>query len=211
MKFRRFASISSFSLLLGSLCSVSLTGCGEEEIRVYKTPKPQESEKTEKKTEGIDPELVELPNATTRLMGAVVLDQGDQRFYFKVMGPIDIITKNEAAIEQFLASVKFTKDPNEPLTYKVPEGWKPGKGNQFSLAAFVLAGEGAPELTVSRIGGSLIENINRWLGQVGLKAIRQNQLSQISKEMDMDGRKARHIDLKGIAGQTGMAPMKKGN
>jgi hypothetical protein len=150
------------------------------------------------------------PAPTTRLLGAVIPD-GNSNLYVKLIGPIEILTKHEAEFDEFLLSLKLTGQASNPLTWTAPKSWKPGRGNQFSLAAFALPVEGKTiELTISSVGGSLMDNLNRWRGQVGLGPINETGLSEMSKQFEVSGRKAFRIDLKGT-GSGGMTPpfMKK--
>lgn len=86
-----------------------------------------------------------------------------------------------------------------PLTYTVPEGWTPGKGNIFSVAAFGVSGSGGTsvEITITPAGGDPISNINRWRGQIKLKPVSEAALKSELKTIDVDGIQASYVELVG--------------
>jgi hypothetical protein len=80
-------------------------------------------------------------------------------------GPGGIPTST--APEGGLVAVELTS-----ITWKAPTDWKLVAGStQFRLATYRLPGEAAPgkplELTVSKAGGDVASNVNRWKGQFG--------------------------------------------
>lgn len=153
------------------------------------------------------PKTIDAPSndAAMRVLG-LAIPNDQMTIYVKIMGPAEFVEKNEAGFDQFLASLKFTGTPNQPLSWKVPEGWKPGKGNQFSFGAFVLPGatSKSTELTLSSVGGPLLDNLNRWRGQVGLPGVDPSKMGEVSKEIQIDGRKAYRVNFKGTGGASGM-------
>jgi len=60
-----------------------------------------------------------------------------------------------------------------PFTGKPPENWKPQELRMFQLASYVATvGDDAANISVSTAGGSLLGNVNRWRGQVGLDEVK---------------------------------------
>src|SRR5439155_3080433 len=104
--------------------------------------------------------------------------------------------------EHFIQSVRFTKKGDPPVTWTAPEGWHREAGAGLRFASFRLgAVENPLELTVTplgREGGSLLDNVNRWRGQLSLKDIDEAQLNKLVQELDVDGVKAMVVDLTGI-------------
>ena len=132
-----------------------------------------------------------------RLLGAV-FPREDGAWYFKVMGPADVMEAVKPEVDAFVRSVRFTGMADPPLTWTVPEGWKKGRGNQFSYAAFSVGREGQQvELTVSPVKGSLLMNLNRWRGQIGLGDIGPGDLARETTEAEIDGVKATLVDWTG--------------
>lgn len=88
--------------------------------------------------------------------------------------------------------------------WTVPDGWKESVGNQFSIAAFEVAdGERSVRTTVSKAGGDLLANINRWRGQLGLPAWSNAELAKSVQIVSVDGAEATLLDLTGKDGKTG--------
>jgi hypothetical protein len=86
------------------------------------------------------------------------------------------------------------------LKYTKPEGWQdlgPAVRNGISLDAVLRAGEGerAPEVTVSRAGGSLEQNVNRWRGQLGLGPAGPDELKKDAKAVEVAGEPAPYFDF----------------
>jgi len=70
-------------------------------------------------------------------------------------------------------------DPHESAepTYQVPEGWEALGPAPMRKAAFQVAdGDRKAEITISTAGGGLLDNVNRWRGQVMLEPIDEEQL-----------------------------------
>lgn len=80
-------------------------------------------------------------------------------------------------------------DTNEQASwdYEVPDGWTPGRTNSFRIAAFDITSEtGKAEVTVIPLGaaaGSVLENVNRWRGQIELPPITEEELAQSVEEV----------------------------
>lgn len=87
--------------------------------------------------------------------------------------------------------------------WTVPEGWKEAPGNEFSIAAFAVSdGEMSIKTTVSRAGGDLLQNLNRWRGQLGLKSWSQDEMSKSAKMLSVDGSEGTLVDLVGTDART---------
>lgn len=110
-----------------------------------------------------------------------------------------------------VASTPPPQAEDGPLTYKVPEGWEPGKRSMMRVAAFQVSdGEEQVEITVIPAGGDVLSNVNRWrVQQLGLDAWTDEELKQASEELTIDGRKATYVNLAG-ADQTILAAILPG-
>ena len=136
-----------------------------------------------------------------RLLAAIVR-QPIQTWFFKLAGPMDIVTAQKDNFDSFIHSLKFpvsapdtsaqapTPPPpaasaadasphaSEPLpiTFTAPSGWtQQSKQNQFRVVGFdIAAGNQSAFVSVSRMpenSGSVLDNVNRWRGQVNLERI----------------------------------------
>ena len=85
------------------------------------------------------------------------------------------------------------------LTYDTPEGWKPGRMNRFRKAAFVVEdGEEQVETTVIPLRiSSLLDNVNRWRREVGLKDIQTEQLPKHTQQFTVDSIEGHYVQCVG--------------
>lgn len=163
-------------LIVCGLAALLLLGCQEEEIRSYRVPKPE----------------------ATRLLAAII-PHGDGTWFFKLVGPEPQIAEHQEAFDQFLHSIRFTDQAERPITWTVPQGWRPGPEAKPRYATFFLGSQEHPlELTIfnfSGAAGSVLGNVNRWRGQIGLREISGNELGQISKNLRLDCGPATLVDM----------------
>jgi hypothetical protein len=125
------------------------------------------------------------------------------------------VSGKQITLVNFLAAAKpdrmVSQPPDRPAAtaaqgvpqWKVPEGWKASAGNQFSLAAFVVT-DGGREIktTVSRAGGDLLKNLNRWRGQVGLKDWTSEEMTKSAKKLPVDGHAGTLVEFIGTDSRT---------
>ena len=193
---------------------------------------PEEMTKAAKKlsVDGHDGTLVEFigndarSNKPSCILG-VIVPRDDEAWFFKLTGDVELAKREKENFEAFVQSVKFdVVAPQSPVRptpvrpapgpiavapkglskWKVPEGWQPAAGNQFSLAAFaVKEGPNSIQTTVSRAGGDLLENLNRWRGQLGLAAWSQQEMKKTAKTLSIDGHDGTLVDLVGKDARTG--------
>lgn len=153
-------------MLIGSLAAMLVLGCQNDEIRSYRVPKPE----------------------ATRLLAAII-PHGDQTWFFKLVGPASKIDGQKEAFDHFLRSVRFTDNAERPLTWTVPKDWQAGPEGKMRYATFYLGPREHPlELTVIHLpgeAGSVLANVNRWRGQIGLREIPENELRQYCKNIEL--------------------------
>lgn len=177
-------------LLIGGLALALLAGCREdEEIRHYQVAKPDTS-----RSAGAN---------KVRLLAAI-FPQPDRTWFFKMTGPVADVGEHEAEFHQFIESVRFTKNPDQPVTWTIPRGWRHEPGKGFRYATFLIGPkEKAFELIVSSLegqGGSVLANVNRWRGQIGLRPIGEPALAKVSRPLKVDGGPATLVDMQGPGG-----------
>ncbi|HAY78205.1 MAG TPA: hypothetical protein DCY79_00200 [Planctomycetaceae bacterium] len=80
--------------------------------------------------------------------------------------------------------------PTEPITYDVPAGWQKGQASSLGHDAYVVSGsDGAAKITVTRLGPSpILDNVNRWRGQVGLANLTPAELEDQVEEIVANGK-----------------------
>src|SRR5262249_39762485 len=134
-----------------ALVLLALAGCQrDDEVRHYTAPR----------AEAPPPEDDAGPGRQ-RLLGAVV-GRGEQKWFVQVTGPEAAVGGHEKEFDDFVATFRFPAAGGRP-EWKAPDGWRKGPPVPFSVASFRLGeGDDAPQLTVSQVGGSVLENVNRW-------------------------------------------------
>lgn len=161
-----------------------LTGCESEQVQSYRVPKEQQPA---------------LPTATptTRLLGAIY-PRGDSSWFLKLTGPLEAVGKVEKEFETLARSVRFADAEAKP-TWELPQGWRQLPGDAFRFATIKTGpDDSALDITVSTAGGSLIANVDRWRGQLGLRPLGNEELlNTVSREIDANGVKAILVDMKG--------------
>ena len=87
------------------------------------------------------------------------------------------------------ASAKTQDEPN--LKFETPDGWTRQPPAMFSVLGFGIAdGEQTAQVSVSPLrgdGGGMLPNVNRWRRQIGLAAISEDQLSDMTQPLTVDG------------------------
>jgi len=188
--------LSLFAALL--VCVTTFTvGCGkQEEVRSYAVPKESQ-------------EQVDTVDATDRMMGAI-LPVGGQTWYFKVAGPTAAMDANAAKITEFFQSIKPAEQGTP--TWTLPEGWQEQAGSGMRAATLVIPAEGKPlELTVISLPttsapNELLDNVNRWRGQLQLKPIDERGLAETVKPMKVGEATLHIVDERGRFSAGGMTP-----
>lgn len=85
-----------------------------------------------------------------------------------------------------------------PFTYDLPEGWSEKPAGMMRLAEFeVRDGERQAVVSVSSAGGDLVDNINRWRGQLKLADAPGEAIRQSIRELMVDSRPASYVELFG--------------
>jgi hypothetical protein len=87
-----------------------------------------------------------------------------------------------------------------PVRFQTPAGWRAGPATQFSVASFV-AGDADERvtITVSAASGEVLENVNRWRGQLQMPPIDQTTLEGAATPLKVDGRSGVSVELIGPA------------
>ncbi|HWB11276.1 MAG TPA: hypothetical protein VG826_18755 [Pirellulales bacterium] len=185
--------------ILGLLASAA--GCRrEDEIRQYTVPKQSRVDRLGGNgTETAGPQ---------RMLAAVVL-QPSQGWFFKLMGAEEAVNARADEFETFLKSVHFQDGAPQ---WSLPKGWREEAGNEFRYATLKI--EGTPlEVSVSTLPRGeadeteyVLNNVNRWRGQLGLNAIRPDELQRETKQVELEGSTATYVDLVGEAKSDSMSP-----
>ncbi len=187
------SSSSRWAVLL-AVGLVAVAGCDSDEIRSYTVPKPP-------------PDVVE---AKVRLLAAI-FDEGDQQWFFKMVGPTETVTEHARAFERFVESVRFTGKADRPIDWTVPPGWMKGPAaGQMRYATFYPAGKGQePEVTVFKFDrvSPLEDNVERWcLLDLGRRAPRPDELEKFTKKIQAGKHPGVLVDMTGPGARKGKHP-----
>jgi hypothetical protein len=91
------------------------------------------------------------------------------------------------------------------LKYTKPDDWKEVGRVEFSVATFLVGqGDQMARVTVSPLSGpagGLLENVNRWRGQVGLNPLTEEGLRRESQKITVAGTEAIFVDAAGKEGR----------
>jgi len=167
----------------------------------------------------------------SRILVAVV-PHGGATWFFKLAGDATVVSAQKPVFLDFLQSVSFTEGsvaasrprqfvstnvkrvpdgraegaPGKP-SWEVPADWREAPVGQMSLARFEIGGgDGKAEVTVSAFpgpAGGLLDNLNRWRGQLGLKPVGQAEADKLVASLDVMGGKAMLVDMNGRNPETG--------
>lgn len=172
-------------LVLSPLTSLSIllvTGCDDAEIRTYTIPK-QDAVYAANYVEGPD-----------RMLAALIPSQG-RGWFFKLSGLKEPVGEQSQAFRDFLTSVRFDPKSGDP-EWDLPEGWlrKPSGGGGMRFATLQIGSADDPlELSVivlpmpaSDFDAYLLQNVNRWRGQLKLSAITREQLAEETESLPSD-------------------------
>jgi hypothetical protein len=178
-------SVSRWAALL-AVVLVAVAGCDHDEIHTYTVPHPP-------------PDTFE---AKVRLLAAV-FDEGDDQWFFKLVGPTETVNEHAGAFERFVESVRFTGKAERPVDWTVPAGWVkgPGDGGKLRYATFYPGGKSRqPELTVFKFDriSPLEDNVERWCRlDLGRRAPTAEELDKVTRKIRAGKEQGVLVDMTG--------------
>ncbi|MDX1945772.1 MAG: hypothetical protein SFU86_10280 [Pirellulaceae bacterium] len=189
-----------------------LAGCEPaEQITQYTADKPTLVSAT--------PPTAAQPQQT---LGAILLVD-KTGWFFKLVGPPDEVEAQREAFQGFIKSLTFAGTPAPEPTWKLPEGWTEKPGGELRFATIVIpSGEKPLEISVIPLprgdddGAYLLENVNRWRGQVSLPPINKAELARTTETIKVGDYDCTFVSLVGTSGGGGgmsgapFAPFAKG-
>jgi hypothetical protein len=155
--------------------------------------------------------VARIEEPRVRLLAAL-FPRGDERTWaFRLSGAEGDIAPHAGAFERFLETVRFDDKGDPPVRWTVPEGWKEEPGRDLRYATLRLgAASQAPELTVTKLegkdAGSVLANVNRWRGQLGLRPVADEELGQFCKPLKIEGAEGTLVDMVGRGSIKTMKP-----
>jgi hypothetical protein len=175
----------------------------------------------------------------TRILGAIQ-HRRPMSWFFKLMGDEKLVAAQKPVFLEFLASYHFPHSHDEhshgaaggnseadphaglpiapagsrsesapPGDWPIPASWTRQAAGPMQDAKFV-AQEGKVVISVSRAGGNMIMNVNRWREQLGMAAIAESELGSVVTPLELPGGKADVVDLGGATQRMIVAVVPKG-
>jgi hypothetical protein len=141
-------------------------------------------------------------------MLAAIVPASQQAWFFKVVGPIAMIDQHEQAITDFFTSLRI--DDTGRARWELPEGWKEDPPSGLRAATLWVPAEGKPiEISVTTLGwagtqNELLQNVNRWRGQMQLPPVDLEGLADCTRELAAGDAKITLADLRGKFQSSGM-------
>ena len=87
------------------------------------------------------------------------------------------------------------------LTYKVPDGWVPAAPRTMVLVGWdVKQDNRSLQIYISRLGAAgsgLVDNVNRWRGQAGLKPLPADQIQDSVDKINVGGVAGHFVEIRG--------------
>ncbi|WP_439624263.1 hypothetical protein [Gemmata sp.] len=210
-----FSRHSRCGWLVAVLACPFATGCGAGDdggVKTYKVAAPDDKAKPEEKGGEAKlpaghppvggPQGGPQSGSGTRILGALY-PADNPVWFFKLTGPSDQLEKHAADFEKLTNSVKPQGDAVPAFT--LPAGWTLGGPRSVSrggvtvefVQTIKLGPPDAPlEVTISRSGGGVMMNVNRWAGQVGVAVRGPADLGKYTKEFTADQVKGIRVDLR---------------
>ncbi len=92
------------------------------------------------------------------------------------------------------------------VKWQLPAGWQELPAGQMRVGSFAVTGENGQKADVSIIplpglAGSDLDNVNRWLGQLGAAPITADELGKLAEKVGVGGSEGQLFDLAGPADQ----------
>jgi hypothetical protein len=160
-------------------------------------------------------------------MIAAVLPHHGRVWFFKISGPAPTVEAQAQNFDAFVRSVHFhaadeASEDETPTTARsfdgvnwiAPGAWILDAEKPMRVATYRTSADAdAPQLIVTRFPkgqfGSLVANINRWRGQVGLDPV-ENEADQASETISVGGNEGHFFDLTGTTGRSLVAMIPAG-
>ena len=142
--------------------------------------------------------------------------EGGLAWFFKMVGPKEVVAAQEPAFRKLLESVRFPEAGQTPK-WELPAGWReesrdPDGG--LRVATLMSSGETPLELAVTKLpapsgldNAYVVVNVNRWRRQMKLAAIEAFELETHIQRLEVDGKELVLADMLGEFSSGGpMAP-----
>jgi len=165
---------------------------------------------------------IELPQKTTEVefvdrsrasdfdrVVAYVIPSVSKQWFVKAM----IYSGEEAEVttlmELMAKTLVIDENQLETCKFELSEGWHEKRGTPM-IYTTLLNNQLRSRVTISTASGSLLDNINRWASQLGLKAFVAESISSVAVPMTINGRFAVLVSLANEKVQAKLRAIKEG-
>jgi len=162
---------------------------------------------------GVPATVVDISGEKLRTIAAIV-PRGERVWFFKLTGSTNTVAAQAQNFDAFAKSIRFGAGAQKPPVaaggpapvggapqWDVPAGWVKQPDKPMRFATFrTSADPNAPEVIVSSFGafGTMLDNINRWRGMVGLEPIADEKQQPVER-INVAGQDGALFDLTGPA------------
>ena len=189
--------LNRFCMLTAAAMIVTASGCGREEpIHTYEVPQLSGTA-----TADVDANA-ETNEPTHRMLAAIVRGE-TKAWFFKLSGSLSEVEQAAGDVNQFYRDLKFDDAADRPK-WTTPENWEQQDASGMRLATLKIpAGEATLEMSViglPAIGdweSQLLDNINRWRGQMKLPPTLAGGLAAETTPLDNAPQGSVAVDLQG--------------
>lgn len=152
-----------------------------------------------------------MRNASISLLAGLLVLSGCEKGQ-KAGGEVTVTEKRRATtadrkITLFATSDERFRDAKpSPVEADLPEGWRTAAPSQFRMLNYRFGNSGNGEAWVSLVGGSVLDNVNRWLREFGQPEVDQAGLEAM-KHADAAGGHGTWVEAEGTyQGAMGASP-----
>jgi hypothetical protein len=163
---------------------------------------------------GVPATVVDISGEKVRTIAAIV-SRGERVWFFKLTGSVNTVGAQAKNFDAFVQSIRFGAQVAKPAApeaggpaganvepkWELPEGWVKQPDKPMRFATFrTSADANAPEVIVSSFGafGTMLDNINRWRGMVGLEPINDEKQQPVER-IKLAGQDGALFDMSGPA------------
>lgn len=185
----------------------------QDEIRSYIVPQVAKTESSAQVNASTEP-LADVSGEPTHRMLAAMVPAKEQAWFFKLTGSLQQIEQVAKAVDEFYASIRLDEAENKP-TWDLPAGWTDTGASGMRLATIrIPSSDSEKPLELSVIGLPLVgewseqvlDNLNRWRGQMTLGPIASDQLPAETTQLEESSVGAVAVDMTGRFAAGGMTP-----
>ncbi len=150
-------------------------------------------------------EKVRVPSEPKYELIVAIAQRPSGTWFFKVAATIESMQQLAPAWQEFLKTVEF--DDQDQPRWQLPEGWSRGPDKVMRFATlFTGPDQTANEISISSLppGQDLLDNVNRWRGQLGLGPTTHSQLDEDLATLENENLTVKIFAAKGPTLSTGM-------